>query len=297
MISIILPVRNEKFLQRTIEEILEKAKGDIEIIAACDGYWPDPPLKEDKKLKIIHIGQVKGMRNGINAGVAIAQGKYIMKLDGHCMLDEGFDIKLAEDCEDNWVVIPRRKRLDAENWCIQDVKKPDVDYEYLSYPDNPGDFGGPGLNGRIWTQKILKRKDNPKYDIDCNLSFQGSAWFTTKKYFYELELMDDEHWGPFWNEAQEISFKAWLSGGKVMINKKTFYAHLHKGKKHGRGYNLDGKWAIKGATYTKRWLVEDKMWHKQIHPLSWLIEKFMPMPTWPLNWKEDLKKLSIKKEI
>jgi glycosyltransferase involved in cell wall biosynthesis len=289
MVSIVLPVRNEKYLNPTIEELLKNARGEIEIIVNLDGYWPEK-IVEDKRVRYIHKGQAQGMRAGINSAVAIAKGEYIMKIDGHCMVDEGFDVKLAADCEPNWVVIPRRKRLDAENWCIQDVGKPDVDYNYLSFPDNPADFGGPGLNGRIWTQKIIDRRD-PKYDIDEELSFQGSCWFMHRDHFYDMELMDDENWGPFWNEAQEIGFKTWLSGGKVMRNKKTWYAHLHKGKKEGRGYQMPKHWAVQGASYANEWLYNDKMWHKQIYPLSWLIERFMPMPTWPANWKEKLNEI------
>lgn len=285
MLSVIIPSRNEKFLIPTIEDLLKKAQGEIEIIAVLDGYWPDPQVPDYPEVKLIHRGEAQGMRPAINAGVALASGEYIMKTDGHCMFDEGFDVKLIENYVEKSVMIPRRKRLDADNWCIQDVGKPDVDYNYLSFPNDPADFGGPGLNGRIWTAKALERTDS-KYDIDEEISFQGSCWFMKKDYFYFLELMDTENWGPFWNEAQEIGFKSWLSGGKVLRNKKTWYAHLHKGKKHGRGYHLPSEWSKMGATYANRWLFEDKMWHKQEKPLEWLIERFMPMPTWPENWKE-----------
>lgn len=286
MVSVIIPSRNEKFLNNTVADVLLKARGEIEVIVILDGYWPTPPLPDDDRVRIIHRGQSLGMRNGINSAVAIARGEYLFKLDAHCMLDEGFDVKLAQDCEDNWVVIPRRKRLDADNWCVADVGKPDVDYEYLSFPDNPADFGGPGLNGRIWTQRILDRRDKPEFNIDDNLSFQGSAWFMKKSYFEFLELMDEKNYGTFWNEAQEVGFKAWLSGGAVKINKNTWYAHLHKGKVHGRGYNLDHSQLPIGAGYTKQWMYR-KNWHKQTLPFTWLIDKFNP-PTWPTNYKDVL---------
>lgn len=286
MISVVIPSRNEKFLNQTIEEVLAKAGGDIEVIVTLDGYWQNP-LIGDKRVRYIHRGAPRGMRPGINAAVDIARGEYIMKLDAHCMVDEHFDIKLAADCEPNWVVVPRRKRLDADNWCIQDVGKPDVDYEYLSFPDDPADFGGPGLNGRIWTERALERLDTP---VDENLSFQGSGWFMRRDYFYHLELMDHVSYGPFWNEAQEIGLKAWLSGGKVMTNKKTWYAHLHKGKTHGRGYKMDPEWLTTGAAFTKNWMI-NKAWKHQTIPFNWLIEHFWPLPGWPDDWKEQLAKI------
>lgn len=285
MVSVVIPARNELFLQQTIDDLLKNAEGEIEIIINLDGYWPE--LKPDPRVRLIHRGESRGMRAGINACVAIARGEYILKTDAHCMWGPGYDRILTESCEDNYVVIPRRKRLDAENWSIQDVGKPDVDYEFLSFPDNPADFGGPGLNGRIWTERIKERMD---VDIDDNLSFQGSAWFMKRNYFYELELMDEDHYGTFWNEAQEIGFKCWLSGGRVITNKKTWYAHLHKGKKYGRMYDLDHSQLPIGAQYTKRWMM-NAAWDKQTKDFSWLIEKFWPLPGWPHDWKEQLEKL------
>ncbi len=288
MISVVIPSRNEPFLDKTIADVLAKATGEIEVIVVLDGYWPEQ-FNEDPRVTYIHRGESKGMRAGINAAVALARGEFILKTDAHCMFGEGFDEILAADCEEDWVVIPRRKRLEPETWTVQDVGKPDVDYEFLSYPDNPADFGGPGLNGRIWTGRILDRRDNPEYDIDDNLSFQGSAWFMHKSYFYQLELMDEEHYGTFWNEAQEIGFKTWLSGGRVITNKRTWYAHLHKGKKYGRGYFLAASSVNQGAIYTKKWM-KNEAWDKQTLPFDWLIDKFWPLPGWPEDWKAQLEK-------
>lgn len=279
-VSVVIPTRNERFLQQTISDLLAKATGDIEIIAVLDGYWPEPALSADPRLKIIHRGQAKGMRAGINAGVAVAAGKYILKTDGHCMWDDGWDEKLKADCEPNWVVTPRRKRLDAENWAIQVTDKPDIDYMYLSYPDDPQDFGGPGLNGKVWDYKNKDETLKTKL-IDDLMSAQGSAWFMHRDYFYELELMDEANYGPFWNEAQEIMLKAWLSGGRCIVNKTVWYAHLHKGKKYGRGYHLPEDWLQQGAGFTKNWMEFGKAWHKQTLPIEWLIKKFAPVPGWP----------------
>ena len=130
MLTVIIPSRNEMFLSKTIEDILKKARGEIEVIAVLDGYWPSetkrekwstPAIIQDDRVTYIHFGEPRGLRVAINAGVAIAKGDYVMKVDGHCLFDEGFDVKLAEDCEDNWVVIPRRYSLDPENWKIDET--------------------------------------------------------------------------------------------------------------------------------------------------------------------------------
>lgn len=282
-VSIIIPARNERFLNNTIQDLLKNMRGDTEIIPVLDGYEIPYAKIDDPRVRYVEHATAKGMRAAINSGVAASDGLFLMKIDGHCMVDEGFDVKLMADMQPNWIVIPRRKRLDADNWCIQDNGKPDVDYEYLSFPQESGDWG---LHGKIWTDRILERKDKPEFDIDENMSFQGSCWFMNRSYFEFLDLMDEANYGIFVNEAQELGLKAWLSGGKVMINKKTWYAHLHKGKKHGRGYRIREQEIVKGKTFVNKWLDNSTGWKKQALPFSWIIEHFSPVPSWPSDWKD-----------
>jgi glycosyltransferase involved in cell wall biosynthesis len=285
-VSIIIPSRNEIFLTNTIKDLLKNAHEDIEIIPILDGYWPKPEeIVNDPRVKYLHRGEARGMRDGINSAAAISTGQYLMKLDAHCMVDEGFDVKLKADMEKDWVVVPRRKRLDATNWCIKDVGKPDVDYEFLSYPHwKPEE---PGIHGTIWTERIKERSD-PKYDLDEDMAFQGSCWFMHKDFFNNvLEGMQEEGYGTFIGEPQEIGMKAWLSGGKLMRNKKTWYAHLHKGKEFGRGYFFNKKEAIDGNAYSVDYWMNNR-WPKAIHTMEWLVERFWPVPTWPEDrskWK------------
>lgn len=282
-VSIVIPSRNEQFLPRTIEEIFAKARGEFEVIAVLDGYWPEPQLENRPNLVIVHRGQPQGMRPCINDGVAVASGKYVMKLDAHCALDEGFDVKLQADCDKDWVVIPRRYSLDPDNWTPQ---KAPIDYMYLSFPDNPHDWGGKGYHGRKWD---VKNRDESLKDVllDDQMSFQGSSWFMHRDYFHFLELMDIERYGPFWQEAQEIGPKCWYSGGRVMRNKKTWYAHLHKGKRFGRGYFI-GKSSIKSASEKTREFIENPDWAKQVRGLKSWVEYFWPIPGWPEDWEKQL---------
>ena len=273
MVSIIIPARNEKFLEKTTKDLLAKAKGEIEIIVILDGYWSEnKEIINDSRVHYIHRGKARGLRNAVDSAVKIAKGKYIMKIDAHCMFGEGYDTILAADCAPDWVVVPRRYALDAENWKRE--KKTPIDYLYIESPkkDNAGDLGG-----RVWSEM----NGNPKFEdktIDDLMTFQGSCWFMEKEYYHKLELFDEENYGTFKKEPQEISFKCWLSGGRVVRNKKTWYAHLHKGKKYGRGYSVDKKDFAKGDEYNKKWLT-NTAWDKQTKDIRWLIEKFNP-PGW-----------------
>jgi glycosyltransferase involved in cell wall biosynthesis len=283
-VSVLIPSRGEQFLPQTVADILAHAGGDVEVIAALDGYWPNPPLPEDKRLKIVHHGTPLGMRASINHAAAVATGDYLMKCDGHCMFAEGFDEVLKADIQDNQIVIPRRKRLDAENWAIQDVGKPDIDLHYLSNPmTNPDGFS---MHGAIWAHEDRKRLD---ILIDETPSFQGSFWMMTRAHWERLGGMSEEGYGGFTQEPQEIGMKTWLGGGQVVVNKKTWYAHLHKGKKFGRGYHQDRREIIEGHEYSARYWMNNK-WTERVHDFEWFIDKFPNMPTWDANWKEEWNK-------
>lgn len=292
MLSICIPSRQAQYLQKTIDDLLEKAEGEVEIIVSLDGYWPDPPIKQDPRVRVIHQGEVHnnlGMRAAINAGVAIAKGDYILKCDEHTLWDQGYDLKLIADCDDTTVVVPRRKRLDPENWEIIHDGRRDIDYMFVSYPyERPYDRQC-GLYGAEW-----KRSERDGTLIDDLMTMQGSAYFMKKSYWDKLfpNGLDDVNYGPFNHEAQEISMTAWLSGGRVIVNKKTFYAHYHKGKK-GKGYGFSNEQYRKFTAAKEKarryaidyWLVTQDYEHN----FEWLINKFWPIPTWPDNWKQQIK--------
>jgi len=269
MVTIVIPSRSEPYLQKTIQDLLLKASGDIEIIAILEGYWP--PISEfvnDKRVTYIHWTTSRGMRPAINAGVSIAKGEYILKCDAHVMFDKGYDTVLTTWCEDQWVVVPRRYALDPKKWEIDKSNpKYPVDYMYLS-----NDF-----HGVVWDEK--NKDDDLKVKVyDDLMSAQGSCWFMKKDYFYELELMDESLFGTFASEFQEIGLKCWLSGGRVIVNKKTWYAHWHKTE--SRGYSLDKADGDRAVNHVKDWMSGVYTWPKQKHNIDWLVEKFAPVPGW-----------------
>ena len=281
-VSVLIPTRNEIFLTKTIDDIFNKARGEFEVIVYLDGYWPDPPLKERPGLIILHGETCIGMRGGINAAAAAATGKYLIKTDGHCMFEEGFDEVLKAECDGDWVVIPRRRSLDAENWIIDLTnKKAPVDYHFLSWAwAKPNELG---MHGTFWNERARTRLN---ILLDDEMSSQGSCWCMTKNHFINfLGGLSEVGYGNFVQEFQEIGNKTWLGGGQVKINKKTWYAHLHKGKRYGRGYYISQRKMIEGTLYSADFWMNNR-WEKRVHDIEWLIDKFWPIPTWPTNWQE-----------
>jgi glycosyltransferase involved in cell wall biosynthesis len=281
-VSVLIPSRNERYLDATVRDVLAKARGDVEVIVNLDGYWPAPALPADPRLHIIHRGAARGMRPGINAAAAVSRGDYLMKLDAHCLLAEGFDEILKADCADNWIVVPRRHRLDPEKWDLQPTTKPPIDAHFLSYPLERPDDWSCGLHGDVWPARTRARAD---VLIDDEMSSQGSCWFTSRKWWDRmLGPMEVHNYGQFVQEFQELGNKTWLGGGEVKVNKKTFYAHWHKGQA-GRGYAVSKNEHRAGHDFCNRWWMLD-LWPERLHDLRWLIEKFWPVPTWPEDLDE-----------
>jgi hypothetical protein len=290
-VSVVIPSRNERFLAQTVASVLKQARGDVEVIVALDGYWPEPYAASDgtvhevpwadPRIRALHFGKPQGMRPMINAASLVATGDFLMKLDAHCDVSEGFDLTLQEEVDKYTVAIPRRYRLDPERWAWQEVHKPPIDYHYLSYPFT-GEAGA-GLHGTVWTSRAQQRAH---LEIDEEMSSQGSCWFMQRKHFaHRLYPLDVERYGNFVQEFQEIGMKTWLGGGQVLINKRAWYAHLHKGKTYGRGYFISKAEMQKGQDAALAYWFYDK-WPGRKHDLSWLIDKFWPVPGWPGNWEQ-----------
>ena len=115
-LSVIIPARNEIFLARTIQDVLDNSRADTEVIAICDGYWPDPPIVDNPRVTLVHHTESIGQRAATNEGARISQSRYIMKLDAHCALSEGFDVALMEDYQEGWTLVPAMYNLHAFDW-------------------------------------------------------------------------------------------------------------------------------------------------------------------------------------
>lgn len=97
LLSIIIPSRNEQFLQKTVDDLLSKSEGPIEVICVMDGVWQEDFDWNKKGIVVIHHGTFRdsfGMRASINAGMAVANGEYVMVVDGHCKFSQGYDKEL-----------------------------------------------------------------------------------------------------------------------------------------------------------------------------------------------------------
>ncbi len=218
MLSVVIPSYKDPLLHKTIDSIIENAEGEIEIIAVLDGYWPDQAIKNDERVKVIHLGANLGMRRAINAGVAIARGEYIMRTDEHCAFGRGFDVILTRDCEPNWIVTPRRYFLDPVKWEVMDI--PPVDYMKLKIVN---------VGNGVRKFSGVEAPGNDNQPIQESMAMQGSCWVMPRKWWDSvIGELQNEGYGPHYQDSHEMVFKTWKAGGKLMVDKNTWHAHKHR---------------------------------------------------------------------
>ena len=119
--------------------------------------------------------------------------------------------------------------------------------------------------------------------LDDTLEFQGSCWFMTKDYFNHLGLMQIEGYTGWGAEAEEIGFKVRRDGGRVITNKYTYYAHLHKGNLAINRFRGRRKTIHACNAYAFQYWVHE---HKDLFIKT--IDEFWPLPKWSGDWKDKL---------
>ena len=104
-VSVIIPVHNtEKWLTRCVESVRQQTLADIEIILAencstdgsaelCDAY-----ARKDDRIRVLHIdhADLSGARN---AGLAVAQAKYIGFVDSDDYIEPDMFARLLDAAE------------------------------------------------------------------------------------------------------------------------------------------------------------------------------------------------------
>ena len=314
-LSILIPSRNELFLKNTIEDILKNIEDDTEIIAVLDGQWSDPPIDQHERLTVVYVAKAIGQRAATNLACRLAKGKYVMKVDAHCSFDKGFDRKMLEAFEkvdDNVTMVPIMRNLWAFDWkCYH------CGWKKYQGP-TPTKCEQCGKTDKIRRKMIWKGKERPQSASYCfdnsphfqyfneytkrdeykkdleetgmteTMSLQGSCFMMTKEKYFELNICD-ESFGSWGNQGIEVATKTWLTGGRVLVNHNTWYAHMFR----TQGGDFSFPYEQKGNEVSKcKAKVRKVLWKNQLpnqkHPLSWLIKRFMPIKNWT---EEDINNL------
>lgn len=289
------------FLQRTIEDILQNMRGDTEVIAVLDGQWAVPgfELVQDPKVKVIYNSKSLGQRGATNQAARLSRAKFVMKLDAHCALDEGFDVKLMADCERDWTVIPRMYNLHAFDWeCISCLHRTYQGPTPLKCAKCHSTL--PQRRQMVWKPRKHRMTEFWRFDRDLHfqywgaykerpeaqgdivdvMSSLGACFFMHRDRFWELGGLDEKHgsWGQF---GVEIACKSMLSGGRHVVNKKTWFSHMFRtqGGDFGFPYTNPGSAVDRARKYSQD-LWKNNKWPGAKLPFEYIIKKFAPVPGW-----------------
>jgi glycosyltransferase involved in cell wall biosynthesis len=295
-VAIVIPARNEEWLGRTVQDIQEHAKSDYEVVVICDGALPLEPLPQDPRLTVVLLPEPIGQRAATNLGVRISNSRFVMKADAHVSFADGFDRVLIDSAADigwNCVQIPAQKNLHVYSW---QCHNPECGF---------GKYQGPTLercqkcNGPIerviywkprsgttttnWTFTSEPRfqyggAKQEKGDIVDVMTSLGACFFMTREFFEYIGGLEESHgsWGSY---GIEVACKAWLSGGRHVVNKRTHFSHFFRVGGIGFPYQISGSDQDYARKYAKN-LWWGNRFEKQVRPLSWLVEKFWPVKGW-----------------
>lgn len=261
-LSIVIPARNEPYLQRTVEDILSKIESDTEVLVGLDGYQDPLSTVKNNLAGVCSSSTPIGQREMTNLLVRSARGEYVMKVDAHCSFAQGFDRVLLETVDENTIVAPRLLALDVENWTPRLDCPPSSQYCF-------------DTNLVFQYNKKAETLD-PFVETMC---LQGSAWIVSKENYWKWNLGEKEM-GSWGSQGTELGIKAFLNGGRCVTDNRTWYAHLFRESDADFPYDRDHQ-QMKRTNQ----LVIDRYKNKSIAPL---IEKF----NYPADWtKEEVDKL------
>jgi hypothetical protein len=328
-LSVIIPARNEEFLSVTIDDILKNKQANTEIIAVLDGVWAKPAIPQHPNVNIIYVPEAVGMRAATNIGAKLARGKYIMKMDAHCSWDEGCDAKMIQAFEelgdDNITMVPIMRNLWMFDWKCYSCGKKTYQGPTPTKPCTGVKRDGTVCGAINYRKKMMVvGKHNPQSWSFCfdaephfqyfedykhrpgirdaakrtgfseTMSIQGSCFMATREKYWELNLCD-ENLGNWGNQGIQVACATWLSGGRVLVNHRTWYAHMFRTQ--GGDFSFPYPQSGRGVSKTKN-LVKDLFWNgkhpKQIYPVSWLVEKFWPIKGWTQEALDKLKSAEAK---
>lgn len=303
-LSVLIPARNEEFICETVESCLSAIRGNTEIIVWLDGDWPlGRGIPDDPRVTVVYSSTSIGQRGATNQACRLSKAKYVFKADAHCAFDEGFDVKMMAEMHDDWTMIPKMFNLHAFNWqckkCGNETYQGQVPKECPNC-DNMEQFE----KVMVWKPRLNKESETYRFDVTLHfqyhgdrkhwgnndnediietMSTQGSGFMLTREKYWELKISDEamagkNGWG---QQGVEVACKTWLSGGRLVVNKKTWYSHMFRtqGGTFGFPYPFEpGEQEMAREISRDLWL--NNKWEGQKLPLSWLIEKFKPLADW-----------------
>lgn len=220
-VSVVVPVYNaEKYLETTVEKIINQTLKEIEIILVDDGSTDKSPkicdsfVEKDTRIKCIHI-ENSGVCTARNTGVSHAHGKYIGFCDADDFPNEKLYETLYELAENNncQVSMVKYKTIFDDGKIINDSSTDEV-----KVYDNKSQVLSDFLKGKLYSgvyTKLFKKELCKKISFD-----EGRKINEDKMYIFDA-LRNADSWC-FMDTCLYTYFRRYGSSSNEEFSEKYF---------------------------------------------------------------------------
>lgn len=220
MVSVIIPANNEqKYLNRTIENIFNTAQDYIEVVVVLNGYKQDV----DPRAKVIQLEDNMGERVAMNRAAETANGDYFLRIDAHCDFSPGgWDVLMANSCGKRKIVAAvltaiNKEKADKGNW----ERVPGHWYGLCRMVKSVDARDRIGLEAK-WEKPNAKRE----YDtLIPTMAITGCGFMVHRDFYREIGGAD-ESLPPMGAIGEEFALKAWLLGEGVWTRTDVMIGHI-----------------------------------------------------------------------
>ncbi|MCJ7444968.1 MAG: glycosyltransferase family 2 protein [Methanotrichaceae archaeon] len=250
MISVVIPNFNGKhFLDSCLSSLANQTNRDFEIIvvdnASSDGSLDFLKTKV-QWVKVVSNKHNLGFAGGVNSGIEIAEGDYILTLNNDTIADERFLEYLIKPMSDSRVGMCAPKML---------------------FPDGRINSAGICLSrsGAAWGRGIFElAKDNYEVEEEVFGPCGGAALYR-KKMIGEIGAFDEDFF--LYMEDVDLAFRGRLAGWKCVYVPQAKVVHFHGGT-----VGFESDLSIYYGNRNMLWyVIKDFPWMLIVTCLPWIV--------------------------
>jgi glycosyltransferase involved in cell wall biosynthesis len=219
-VSVIIPAHNEEqWLNRTIDNFLSTAKGKVEVVVVLNGY----DQEVDPRAVVLRYPNNMGERAAMNAAAAVATGKYLLRIDAHCDIDDGWDVKMVSSMTPKRVLVAVLTATDKQ------------------WKRIPGHWYGfckllPTMEEKWWHKK--------EYEVtEPNMALTGCAMMIAKDFYWSFGGAD-ETLPAMGAIGPEFALRGHLDGDGVYTRTDVICGHIFDTGGYDTGGVLDARKAL-----------------------------------------------------
>jgi glycosyltransferase involved in cell wall biosynthesis len=223
-VSVLIPAHNEqKWLNRTIDNIFNTATGEIEVIVVLNGY----DQEVDSRAKVVRYPDPMGERAAMNVAARIAKNTHLIKVDGHCdFAPNGWDVMMEEATSDRSITVAALAAVD-KNW----NRVPHHWYGFCKLL--------PNMEAKWATKKDYKT-------IEPNMAFTGCGFMLTREFYWSFGGADESLPG-MGATGEEFSCRGWLEGDGVYTRTDVTIGHIFNTGGYPTADVLEGRRGVREA--------------------------------------------------